>query len=80
MDFIMKGLPDSLEDKVGKFSSAKELWDKLHTLINLGHFAMTILMHVPCFVLDMAMNLTPPKHHITCHGNCDDLTISSPKR
>jgi hypothetical protein len=28
--FIMEGLLDSIKDKVGKFSLAKELWDKLH--------------------------------------------------
>jgi hypothetical protein len=32
MDFIMEGLPDSVKDKVGKCSSAKELWDKLHNI------------------------------------------------
>jgi hypothetical protein len=32
MDFIMEGLLDSIKDKVGKFSSAKEIWDKLHNI------------------------------------------------
>jgi hypothetical protein len=32
MDFIMEGLPDSVKEKVGKFSSTKELWDKLHNI------------------------------------------------
>jgi hypothetical protein len=32
MDFILEGLPDSVKDKVGKCSSAKELWDKLHNI------------------------------------------------
>jgi hypothetical protein len=32
MDFILEGLYDSVKDKVGKFSSTKELWDKLHNI------------------------------------------------
>jgi hypothetical protein len=32
MDFILEGLPDSVKEKVGKCSSTKELWDKLHNL------------------------------------------------
>jgi hypothetical protein len=32
MDFILEGFPDSVKDKVGKCSSAKELWDKLHNI------------------------------------------------
>jgi hypothetical protein len=32
MDFILEGLPDSVKEKVGKCSSAKELWDKLHNI------------------------------------------------
>jgi hypothetical protein len=32
MDFIMEGLCDSTKDKVGKCSSAKEIWDKLHNV------------------------------------------------
>jgi hypothetical protein len=32
MDFIMEGLPDSVKEKVGKSSSAKEIWDKLHNI------------------------------------------------
>jgi hypothetical protein len=32
MDFIWEGLPDSIREKVGKCSSAKELWDKLHNI------------------------------------------------
>jgi hypothetical protein len=32
MDFILEGLCESVKDKVGKFSSAKELWDKIHNL------------------------------------------------
>jgi hypothetical protein len=32
MDFIREGLPNPVREKVGKCSSAKELWDKLHTV------------------------------------------------
>jgi hypothetical protein len=32
MDFIWEGLPNLIREKVGKFSSAKELWDKLHDI------------------------------------------------
>jgi hypothetical protein len=32
MDFIWEGLPNLVREKVGKFSSAKELWDKLHEI------------------------------------------------
>jgi hypothetical protein len=32
MDFILEGLCDSTKNKVGKFSSSKELWDKLHNI------------------------------------------------
>jgi hypothetical protein len=32
MDFIMEGFRDSIKDKVGKCSLAKELWDKLHNI------------------------------------------------
>jgi hypothetical protein len=28
----MEGLPDSVKDKVGKCSSAKKIWDKIHNL------------------------------------------------
>jgi hypothetical protein len=30
MDFMWEGLPNRVREKVGKSSSAKELWDKLH--------------------------------------------------
>jgi hypothetical protein len=30
MDFILEGLPNPVREKVCKFSSAKEIWDKLH--------------------------------------------------
>jgi hypothetical protein len=32
MDFIWEGLPNPVREKVGKCSSIKELWDKLHEL------------------------------------------------
>jgi hypothetical protein len=32
MDFIWEGLPNPVREKVGKFSSSKELWDKLHDI------------------------------------------------
>ena len=32
MDFIQEGLPNTVREKVGKCSSAKELWDKLHEI------------------------------------------------
>jgi hypothetical protein len=32
MDFIWEGLPNLVRENVGKCSSAKELWDKLHDI------------------------------------------------
>ena len=32
MDFIWEGLPNPVREKVGKCSSAKKLWDKLHDI------------------------------------------------
>jgi hypothetical protein len=32
MDFIMEGICDSKKKKVGKCSSPKEVWDKLHDI------------------------------------------------
>jgi hypothetical protein len=32
MDFISFGLPNPIRENVGKCSSAKELWDKLHDI------------------------------------------------
>jgi hypothetical protein len=32
MDFIWEGLPNPVREKVGKCSSTKELWDKLHDI------------------------------------------------
>ena len=32
MDFIWEGLPNPVREKVGKCSSTKELWDKLHAI------------------------------------------------
>jgi hypothetical protein len=56
------------------------LQQDLKSLVNLGHFATVISMLVQRSVVEMAMNLGPPKCCIMCHGNCDHLRISSPKR
>jgi hypothetical protein len=32
LDFILEGLPNSIKDKVGHCSLAKELWDKTKNL------------------------------------------------
>jgi hypothetical protein len=32
MDFIMKGLPDSVKTKVGQCASAKEIWGSLQDI------------------------------------------------
>jgi hypothetical protein len=32
MDAILEGLPESVKRKIGKYTSAKELWDKLEKL------------------------------------------------
>ena len=32
MDFISEGLPNPVREKVGKCSSSKEIWDKLHDI------------------------------------------------
>jgi hypothetical protein len=32
MDFIWEGLPNPVREKVGKCSSAKEIWDNLHDI------------------------------------------------
>jgi hypothetical protein len=32
MDFIWEGLPNPIREKVGKCSSTKEIWDKLHDI------------------------------------------------
>jgi hypothetical protein len=32
MDFIWEGLPNLVRENIGKFSSAKELWDNLHDI------------------------------------------------
>ena len=32
IDFIYEGLPNPVREKVGKCSSAKEIWDKLHDI------------------------------------------------
>jgi hypothetical protein len=35
MDFICEGLPNPVREKVGKCSSTKEIWDKLHDIYSL---------------------------------------------
>jgi hypothetical protein len=45
MDFILEGLPDLVKDKVGKFSSAKEIWDKLYNSYSKGSHLITELEH-----------------------------------
>jgi hypothetical protein len=32
MDFHWEGVPNLVREKVGKYSSAKELWDNLHDI------------------------------------------------
>lgn len=38
----MDGLPDSVKKNLGKYSSAKDIWDKLHDLHAKGALTMTI--------------------------------------
>jgi hypothetical protein len=45
MDFILEGLCDLVEDKVGLFSLAKEIWDKLHNLYFKEFHYITELEH-----------------------------------
>jgi hypothetical protein len=42
MDVILDGLLDLMKFKVGKFSSAKELWDKIHTIYSKGSLLVII--------------------------------------
>ena len=37
METILEGLTDSTKGKIGKFSSAKELWQKIEKLCSKGH-------------------------------------------
>jgi len=39
---ILNGLPDSVKNNLGKCSSAKDIWDKLHDLHSKGALTMTI--------------------------------------
>ena len=39
---ILNGLPDSIKNNLGKCSSTKGIWDKLHDLHSKGAFPMTI--------------------------------------
>jgi hypothetical protein len=45
MDFILEGLPDSVQEKVRKFSSAKELWEKLQNIYSKKSHPITCLEH-----------------------------------
>ena len=38
---ILNGLPNSVKNNVGKCSSAKGIWDKLHDLHSKGALTMT---------------------------------------
>ena len=42
MKEILNGLPDSIKNNLGKYSSAKGIWDKLHDLHSKGALTMTI--------------------------------------
>ena len=42
MKAILNGLPDSIKNNLGKCSSAKGIWDKLHDLHSKGALTMTI--------------------------------------
>ena len=39
---ILNGLPNSVKNNLGKCSSAKDIWDKLHDLHSKGALTMTI--------------------------------------
>lgn len=39
---ILDGLPDSVKKNLGKYSSAKDIWDKLHDLHEKGALTMTM--------------------------------------
>ena len=39
---ILNGLPDSVKKNLRKYSSAKDIWDKLHDLHSKGALTMTI--------------------------------------
>ena len=42
MKAILNGLPDSIKNNLGKYSSAKGIWEKLHSLHSKEAFTMTI--------------------------------------
>ena len=46
MDFILEILSDPVKDKVGKCSSTKYLWDKLHNLYSKGSHNVTEPEHI----------------------------------
>ena len=39
---ILDGLPDSVKRNLGKYKSAKDIWDRLHDLHAKGALTMTI--------------------------------------
>ena len=42
MKAILNGIYDSIKNNLGKYSSAKEIWDRLHDLHAKGALTMTI--------------------------------------
>jgi hypothetical protein len=45
MDLILEGFPDWVKEKVGKCSSNKELWDKIHNLYFMESHLITEPKH-----------------------------------
>jgi hypothetical protein len=60
IDFICEGLPDLVREKVGKFSSDKELWDKLHDI----YFSP---------IIELDLEDTGSKHEERCSSCQTDL-------
>jgi cytochrome c-type biogenesis protein CcmH/NrfF len=46
MDFILEGLLDSIKEKVGKCSSAKELWERLQNIYSNKYHPITRPNHI----------------------------------
>jgi hypothetical protein len=46
MDYILDGFPNSVKVKVGKCSSSKEIWDKLHNLYHKEYSLIIEPKHV----------------------------------
>ena len=44
---ILDGLPDSLKTNLGKYTSAKDIWDRLHDLHAKGALTMTMSQEEP---------------------------------